>query len=55
MQAMNHHGPPEVLVQASAAGFPGDRGQELLTELSAPGQGFRAEVAQLWEASICHS
>ncbi len=52
MQAMDHHGPPEVLVQASAAGFYGDRGQELLTELSAPGHGFRAEVAQLWEASI---
>jgi uncharacterized protein (TIGR01777 family) len=40
-----------VLVQASAAGYYGDRGQELLTEASTPGQGFRAKVCQEWEAS----
>ncbi len=51
MQAIEHYGPPEVLVQASAAGYYGDRGQELLTEASTPGQGFRAEVCRAWEAS----
>jgi uncharacterized protein len=52
MQAMERYGSPDVLVQASAAGYYGDRGQELLIESSPPGQGFRAEVAQAWEASV---
>jgi uncharacterized protein (TIGR01777 family) len=52
IQAMERYGSPDVLVQASAAGYYGDRGQELLTESSPPGQGFRAEVAQAWEASV---
>jgi hypothetical protein len=51
MKAMERYGPPEVLVQASASGYYGDRGQELLTETSLPGQGFRAKVCQEWEAS----
>src|SRR5579883_96062 len=51
MQAMERYGPPAVLVQASASGYYGDRGQELLTEASSPGQGFRASVCQEWEAS----
>lgn len=51
MQAMERYGPPEVLVQASAAGYYGDGGQEILTEASAAGRGFRAEVCQAWEAS----
>jgi uncharacterized protein len=55
MQAMERYGPPEVLVQASAAGYYGDRSQEMLTEASAPGQGFRAEVCQAWEASTAHA
>jgi uncharacterized protein len=40
-----------VLVQASASGYYGDRGDEMLTESSAPGQGFRAKVCQQWEAT----
>jgi uncharacterized protein len=52
MQAMERYGPPDVLVQASASGYYGDRGPEVLTESSPPGQGFRAEVAQAWEASV---
>ncbi|HZS59801.1 MAG TPA: TIGR01777 family oxidoreductase [Gemmatimonadaceae bacterium] len=43
--------PPRVLVNASAIGIYGDRGDELLDETSAPGTGFLAEVAQVWEAS----
>jgi uncharacterized protein (TIGR01777 family) len=41
--------PPKVLVSASAIGFYGDRGDELLDEQSASGQGFLAEVAREWE------
>jgi uncharacterized protein (TIGR01777 family) len=42
---------PKILVSASAVGFYGDRGDEVLTEASAPGTGFLAEVALGWEAS----
>lgn len=51
MQAIERSGPPGVLIQASAAGYYGDRGEEILTEQSPPGQGFRAEVCRTWEAS----
>jgi uncharacterized protein (TIGR01777 family) len=40
---------PLVLVSASAIGWYGDRGSELLTENSAPGSGFLADVTQAWE------
>jgi hypothetical protein len=40
---------PLVLISASAIGYYGDRGGELLTESSAPGTGFLAEVTQAWE------
>jgi hypothetical protein len=40
---------PRVLVSASAVGFYGDRGDERLTEDSAPGDGFVAEVCVAWE------
>lgn len=42
---------PAVLVSASAVGFYGDRGDELLTEASAPGTGFLAGLAEEWEAA----
>jgi len=51
MRAIERYGPPAVLVQASASGYYGDRGQELLTEASLPGHGFRALVCQQWEAA----
>jgi uncharacterized protein (TIGR01777 family) len=41
--------PPRVLVQASAIGFYGDRGDEVLIEDSAPGQGFLPAVCVAWE------
>jgi hypothetical protein len=43
--------PPRVLVSASASGFYGNRGEEPLTESSAPGEGFLAEVCGEWEAA----
>lgn len=40
---------PSVLVSASAIGYYGDRGEEILTEESEPGEGFLAEVCVRWE------
>ncbi|MHB8420523.1 MAG: TIGR01777 family oxidoreductase [Myxococcales bacterium] len=42
--------PPAVAICASAIGCYGDRGDELLTETSARGDGFLAEVTSAWEA-----
>lgn len=41
---------PSVFVCASAVGYYGDRGDEELTEESAPGEGFLARLTQDWEA-----
>ena len=43
--------PPAVFVSASAIGFYGDRGGERLTEASAPGKDFLADVCIEWEAA----
>ena len=43
--------PPPVLVSASAIGWYGDRGDEILTEKSAPGEGFLADLCKTWEAA----
>lgn len=43
--------PPPVLVSASAIGFYGDRGNDWLTEQSALGEGFLADVCWRWEAA----
>jgi len=42
---------PAVLVHASAVGYYGDRGQDLLTEASGPGSGFLADLCRDWEAA----
>jgi uncharacterized protein (TIGR01777 family) len=42
---------PRTLVSGSAVGFYGDRGDEVLDEDAAPGEGFLAEVTQAWEAA----
>ena len=42
--------PPHVLVSASAIGYYGDRGAEVLREDSSPGHGFLADVCRQWEA-----
>jgi uncharacterized protein (TIGR01777 family) len=41
---------PRVLVSASAIGFYGDTGDQIVDENSPAGTGFLAEVAQAWEA-----
>ncbi len=41
--------PPKVLVSASAIGYYGDRGDEVLTEASRPGNDFLSQVAAEWE------
>jgi len=43
--------PPRVLVSASATGYYGDRGSEVLREESPSGNGFLAEVCRQWEAA----
>ena len=40
-----------ILICASATGFYGDRGDEIVDEDSVPGTGFLAEVVEAWEAA----
>jgi len=42
---------PTVLISGSAVGYYGNRGNETLTELSAPGHDFLAGLAREWEAA----
>jgi uncharacterized protein len=42
---------PPVLVNQSAIGFYGDRGEALMDESASPGEGFDAEVVREWEAA----
>jgi uncharacterized protein (TIGR01777 family) len=48
VQALSEH-PPPVLVSASAIGYYGSRGDEILTETSKPGADFLAQVVIGWE------
>ncbi len=41
--------PPRVMISASAIGYYGDRGSEMLNEESAPGSGFLPGVCIAWE------
>ncbi len=43
--------PPQVFISASAIGFYGDRGNELLREDSPSGAGFLPEVCREWESA----
>jgi uncharacterized protein (TIGR01777 family) len=47
LSKMQH--PPRVIVAASAVGYYGNRADETLTEASAPGSGFLADLCQEWE------
>ncbi|MCL4511064.1 MAG: TIGR01777 family oxidoreductase [Bacteroidetes bacterium] len=42
---------PEVLIQASAVGFYGDRGNDVIDETSSAGEGFLPLVSRQWEDS----
>ncbi|MCL4861705.1 MAG: TIGR01777 family oxidoreductase [Caldilineaceae bacterium] len=42
---------PSVLIQASAVGYYGPRGDEVVTEASSPGSDYLARVCFAWEAS----
>lgn len=46
---LNH--PPKTFICASAIGFYGNRGDEVLTEVSGPGHGFLTETCKHWEAA----
>jgi uncharacterized protein len=51
-EAVAAHGSAVRLVSGAAVGIYGsDRGDEVLTETSAPGQGFLADVVRAWEAA----
>lgn len=41
---------PKVLISSSAVGLYGDRGDEVLAETAAPGEGFLADVSRDWES-----
>jgi len=43
---------PGVVIQASAIGYYGNCGENLMTETSGPGQGFLADLAKQWESSV---
>ena len=42
---------PRVFISASAVGFYGDRGDEILREDSPSGDGFAAEICRQWEGA----
>ncbi len=44
--------PPKVVICASAIGFYGSRGKEVLTEKSQKGNGFLADLCEQWEQSM---
>ena len=43
---------PRLVIQASAVGYYGDRGDEELTETSSAGEGFLADTCKQWEKAI---
>ncbi|MFC8504068.1 TIGR01777 family oxidoreductase [Pedococcus sp. NPDC057267] len=51
VRALVELGAPVRLVSASAVGYYGDRGDEVLTEESAPGDTFLSDVVRAWEGA----
>lgn len=49
--AGNAENPPEVMISASAVGYYGDRGADVLTESEPAGNSFLSEVCLEWEAA----
>ena len=50
-ESFRRRGVPRAFICASAIGYYGNRGDEMLTEASPPGQGFLAETCIAWEAA----
>ena len=50
-ESFRQTGMPRAFIAASAIGYYGNRGDEVLTEASAPGSGFLPEVCVEWEAA----
>src|SRR5262245_2638413 len=50
-EAMARANGPKVLVSASAIGYYGDRGEQMLTEQSGPGVGFLSDGCVAWETA----
>ncbi len=50
-ESFRRTGLPRAFIAASAVGYYGNRGDDLLTEASAPGRGFLPEVCVQWEAA----
>lgn len=46
---------PKILINASAMGYYGHRGEEILRENSGPGQGFFSNLAIEWERATCQA
>ncbi len=44
--------PPKVWINASATGYYGSRGAEMLDESSEPGVGFLADICKVWESAL---
>lgn len=51
METVSMETVPSTLITASAIGWYGDRGDEILTEDATPGQGFLADVCLRWEGA----
>lgn len=51
IRALSPEARPKVLVNGSAVGIYGDRGDEVLTEASAAGSGYLAELCREWETA----
>lgn len=47
--------PPKTLISASAIGYYGDRGDEVMTEHSNAGTGFLADICREWESETRHA
>ena len=46
------HAKPDIFIQASAVGYYGNRGEQILQETSPPGDGFLADTCLQWEQTL---